>query len=276
MTSFPSSLFLPRMETCDVVGILTPYFGRPADELAEKSFDLRRSEFHPRAAAKPSEGDLLSWREELNRWAWERGFPAPMDLAGRSRWDVELGSRLLADLSEVPELLHPRVWCWLATELLPHFVVHRWDWPKADQGDPPATTAAWRRFGDRAENGLRLVLHRVMVFGPETCLRATEQEFQSLRNRPAYGSDPRVAKIVLETLIEAFDNPDSNYGKNGGSRTLDANYVCIELRLINSLRPLAHLSDDRVSAVVTSVIERLPELRDDRDLVGVDDEGRHA
>lgn len=261
MSAFGSDDSLPRMQVCDVPGTLADAYGRPADQITEQPFNLKRAHFHPRGVERVTEGRLEEWRQDLNRWAWDRGFPATLDSRARSLWDVSLGGRLLADVGEIPELLHPRVWCWLATELLPHFIVYRWEWPREVDHQVPAQPNAWRRFGDRPENGLRLALHRFSVYGEEVCLRATEQEFQSLRNRPAYGSDPRVARVVLHCLVEAADDPRSNYGKSGGTRALDANYVCIELRLVNSLRPLCFMTDNAIEHIVAETIERLPELR---------------
>jgi len=104
-------------------------------------------------------------------------------------------------------------------------------------------------------------MHRILTYGPDLAARASEQEFQSIQNRPAFGLNQRVARVVMQTLVDAYDDSNSNYGKNGGTRALDNNDVCIELRVINSLRPLCFASDDSVIEIVKQVVERLPDLR---------------
>lgn len=261
MSAFEADHFFPRLSPNDAQRILLGLHGRAADELAEHPIDLKRAEFHPAATRHVDEARLLAWRRELNDWAWDRGFPSPMNSERRSAWDVELGRRLLDDLQKVPEVLHPNVWCWMATSLLPHFVVHRWGWPAEKNGKPPSGRGPWARFGADQRNGLRLAMQRIMTYGDEIAARASEQEFQSLLNRPAFGVDPRVARLILETFIRSLDDPNSNYGKHGGTRALDCNMVCIELRLINSLRPFCFASDDAIIAIVEDAIARLPQLR---------------
>lgn len=261
MSRFGSELFFPRISAGDAQRRLISVHGKPADELSDLTIDLKRAEFHPLGTSRVDEESLLVWRTELNDWAWDRGFPSAMNAERRSDWDVQLGRRLLDDLKDVPELVHPNVWCWLASCLLPHFVVHRWGWPDPANGEPPTGRGPWARFGADHRNGLRLTVHRILTYGDAVAARASEQEFQSLLNRPAYGADPRVARIIMETFIRALDDPSSNYGKNGGTRALDCNIACIELRLLNSLRPLCFASDDAIIEVVDDVIERLPELR---------------
>ena len=121
------------------------------------------------------------------------------------------------------------------------------------------------RFGSDARNGLRIAVNRILLFGPEISLQASEQEFQSIQNRPAFGADPRVAKVVMEAFMQALDDPDSNYAKNygdgPGDRSRDNNLACMELRLINSLRPLCFESDETISEITLDVVKRLPELR---------------
>ncbi|MEP2372304.1 hypothetical protein [Ilumatobacter sp.] len=223
--------------------------------------DLRRAEFHPAGDRQVSQDELVAWRDDLNAWAHDRGYPSALNSERRSTWDVELGARLIEDTSGLSEALHPDVWCWIATHLLPHFVVYRWGWPNLKDGSPPAGRSEWARFGPDLRNALRLAMHRILTYGPDLAARASEQEFQSIQYRPAFGLDQRVARIVLHTLVEAFDDPNSNYGKNGGTRSLDNNDVCIELRVINSLRPLCFVSDENLVQIVHDVVKRLPDLR---------------
>ena len=70
-----------------------------------------------------------------------------------------------------------------------------------------------------------------------------------------------MARIVTELLLEANDDPASLYGKGGGTRSLDNDHICMELRYINSLRPLCFMSDAEVAAVVRGRVDRLPALR---------------
>ena len=262
VTRFDDALHLPRAGGSATWRPLIALYGQVPEQIVDNPIDVRRAEFHPAGEQRITESQLLDWRKDLNNWAYDRGFPAALNTERRSAWDVELGARLLDDTANLPEALHPDVWCWLATHLLPHFVVYRWGWPASDNGEPPTGREQWARFGPDLRNGLRLALHRILTYGREIASRASEQEFQSVQYRPAFGLDQRVAQLLLRTLVDAFDDPASNYGKNGGTRALDCNDVCIELRLINSLRPLCFASDEEVVSVVQDVIDRLPDLRE--------------
>src|SRR5262245_47872679 len=117
---------LPRSGAYEAALILEALHGRSVEAIAIVDFDLNKAHFHP------SQGDttpvtshqLLEWRDEVNAWARDEwGFPSPFGTqADRFAWDVGLGARLRHDLSGVPELLHPNVWCWLAWALFPHLV----------------------------------------------------------------------------------------------------------------------------------------------------------
>lgn len=240
---------------------LAELHGTSLDDLENLSIDIRRAEFHPASELRVTEAELLAWREDVNAWAHDWGYPSKLTDARRSEWDVQLGSRLLADTSSLPEAQHPSVWCWLATNLFPHFGVYRWGWPEKRGDDAPTGRTAWARFGPSDKNGLLLVRQRIQVYGPELTLKATEQELQSIQYRPAFGLDPRVARVVLETLLAEWEDPTSNYGKNGGTRALDADDVCIEVRVINSLRPLCFATDDEIVSIVKDAVERLPSYR---------------
>lgn len=262
MTRFESGLHLPRASGTAAWQPLVELHGKNVEQLLDNPIDLRRAEFHPAGKERITETQLLQWRGDLNDWAFDRGFPAPLNEQRRSAWDVDLGMRLREDTANLAEALHPEVWCWIATNLLPHFVVYRWGWPKLAEGETKVEgRAKWSRFGSDLRNGLRLALHRILVHGSDVAGRASEQEFQSIQYRPSFGLDQRVAQLLLRSLVDAFDDPDSNYGKNGGSRSLDCDDVCQELRVINSLQPLCFSTDDRIVNVVAEVIERLPELR---------------
>ena len=264
MPLFGSDTHFPRAKAQESARSLTLIYKKPLDDIRERPFNLQTAEFHPLGKERVSEQDLLNWRNELNDWAADEGFPSQMDANRRSEWDVLLGERLIEDLREVPEFLHPDVWCWIATYLLPHFAVYRWGWPQAVE-DGPSKASAWARFGSDGRNALRMVVNRILLYGPKIARRASEQEFQSIQNRPAFGADPRVAKVVMEAFMQALDDPNSNYAKNygdvPGDRSRDNNLACMELRLINSLRPLCFETDATISEITLDVVKRLPELR---------------
>ena len=261
MTRFEPGTHFPRASGSSTWLPLIDLHGSASDSLADNPIDLRRAEFHPAGDRHVSQEELLAWRSDLIAWAHDRGYPSALNTERRSAWDVDFGTKLLEDTVGLPEALHPDVWCWIATHLLPNFVVYRWDWPALKDGAPPTGRSEWARFGTDLRNGLRLALHRILTYGPDIARRASEQEFQSIQYRPAFGLDQRVARVILQTLVDAYDDPNSNYGKNGGTRALDNNDVCIELRVINSLRPLCFVSDDGVVEIVMQVVERLPDLR---------------
>lgn len=260
MAAFESNMHFPRSSGLGWRSLVAAH-GATAEILASQPLDLRHAQFHPAGERRVSEPELIAWRDDLNAWAYDRGFPAPLNEARRSTWDVDLGTRLLEDTRHLPESQHPAVWCWLAIHLLPHFVVYRWDWPAKHEGQVPTGRTPWSRFGNSDKNGLLLARQRIATYGAELATEATEQEFQSIQYRPAFGIDQRVARIILHALIAAFKNDGSNYGKNGGIRSLDADDVCIELRLINSLRPFCFASDEEITAIVDDVTDRLPSIR---------------
>jgi len=260
MAGFEPTVHFPRSTTLDWHALMAVH-GRPLETIDELPIDLRHAQFHSAGERRVTESELVDWRKDLNRWAHDNGFPGQLNEGRRSRWDVALGSRLLDDTQSLPESQHPAVWSWIATYLLPHFVAYRWGWPAKKGDELPQGRAPWVRFGDSDKNALLMVRQRVSVYGPDLALKASEQEFQSIQHRPAFGIDQRVARLVLESLVDAWEDSGSNYGKKGGTRALDANYVCIELRLVNSLRPLAFVADNEVAAIVDDIIERLPELR---------------
>lgn len=265
MVRFDATTFFPRSSGSAFWSPLAQSFGSDLDELAKKRIDLRSAEFHPRGERRVMENELVEWREELNEWAYGAGFPSTMNLAQRSTWDIELGIKLLQSTTVLPESLHPDVWCWIAVHLLPHFVVHRWGWPASADGKPPRSWSKWARFGPGPRNGLRLAIHRVGTYGPDLARRANQEEFQSIQNRPAFSLDQRVSRAILSTILDALDDPTSHYGKSKdgqlGHRRMDANLVGMELRFINSMRPLCFATDEEISAIVNEVIGRLPNLR---------------
>lgn len=266
MTRFGADAFFPRLIGNSFWQPLAELRGTGLDELSETGIDLRRSVFHPNAEYRVSEDELTRWRTDLNSWAYDQGFPNQMSRRQRNQWDVELGIKLIGDTEDLPESLHPEVWCWIAVYLLPHFVVHRWGWPDLDkEGGIPRGRSKWARFGPDARNGLRLAMHRVDTFGADAARRAEQEEFQSIQNRPSYSLDRRVSRVILEALLDALDDESSPYGKNDdgkiGNRRIDANNVGIELRIINSMQPLCFASDDQIKAIMADIIDRLPELR---------------
>lgn len=261
MSRFPEGTHLPRTAGADTWRPLLELHGRSTEEIMDLPFDLRNAQFHPAGALRIGENELAEWRADLNSWAYDHHFPAALNSERRSSWDVELGKRLLADVDGLPEAQHPDVWCWIATNLIPHFIVHRWGWPALKDGATPTGRVAWSRFGGDLKNGLRIAMHRILTYGPDNTSQAIEQEFQSIQYRPAFGLDRRVAGVVMDTLLRCWEDPGSYYGKHGGSRALDNDDVCIELRLINSLRPLCFASDDEIQTIVLDAVKRLPEYR---------------
>lgn len=257
---FAGRLF-PRSGPYEAAQALEALHGSSVESISNVDFDLSRAHFHPSQEDTTSveTQQLAIWRDDLNDWARDEwGFPSPFSSqADRFAWDVALGTRIHDDLRGLPELLHPNVWCWIASALLPHLVVHRYGWPTSDG------PGRWRRFGPNPNNALRLPVYRDLVFGSELALRASQQELQSILNRPSYGNDPRVARIVLTTLVDAYvDRERTGYGDGEPGRAIDADLVLQELRVRNSLRPLCFLRDEDVAAEAGSVIASLPTLRD--------------
>ena len=154
--------------------------------------------------------------------------------------------------------VHPDVWCLIASHLLPHCGLSM---GMASSKPRSVGTKSWNHFTAHPTNGLRMAINRILFYGEEIAREADSQEFQSLLGRPSFGSDPRVAKVVMATFIEEWKDPESNYGKHGGNRSIDNDIACTELRLINSLRPLCFESDETISEITKTVISELPELR---------------
>ena len=273
MSQFLADTYFPRASSSVSWRSLLDQWEKPVDQIVDSSIDLRQAHFHPASEVRIGEAELISWRNELNDWAFDLGFPSAMSAEQRSAWDVALGVRLADDCAGLAEQWHPDVWCWLATHLLPHFVVYRWGWPTSQDGGPPTVRSKWARFGTDLRNGLRLAAYRVHTYGPELAGLATEQEFQSVQYRPAYGLDQRVAKVVVETLVTSYSDKKSIYGKDGGSRSLDCDDVCTDLRISNSLRPLCFMSDKEIAGMIDEAFERLPEYREKRQQKNIEKEG---
>lgn len=203
---------------------------------------------------------VLAWRDEVNEFVRERlDFPVKMSRSRQADFDVELGLRLLNDTREIEQFEHPAFWCWLATEVFPHLVVHRWGWPSlSDEGAAPTSKRAWRRFNTSLRNGLRLTVYRVGVLGEDIARRCDEQEFQDILERPAFGNDPRVARIILAGLADAFDErATTGYGlggSDGPSRTDHAKRVAVLLRVWNAMRPLCFLPDEEIARLTLDAI----------------------
>ena len=266
MTHFESNTYFPRTSGNSFWRPLAAQRKTNLDDLSKIDIDLRRAEFHSQGERRVTGEELLAWRAELNDWAYDLGFPNDMNSAQKSNWDVELGTKLLDSLHGQPEYLHPDVLCWIAVNLLPHFVVYRWGWPTVmGNGEPPIGREKWNRFGTDHKNGLRLAMHRVMTYGPDIARRANQEEFQSIQYRTAFSLDRRVARAILSAIVDGLDDPKSNYGKNDngqpGDRREDANLIGIELRFINSMRPLCFASDEDIREIVNDTISRLPDLR---------------
>ena len=261
MSIFDSGLYLPRLSGAGFWKSLQTIHDQSVERLMEQTFNLQQADFHT-AGDRISERELREWRSDLNLWARGNGFPYEMNAEKKSDWDVELGKRLCEDVKDLPESSHPHVWCWIAVNLLPHFVVHRWGWPTPQDGQQiPTGGAKWSRFGPDLRNGLRLAAYRIATYGEDLASDASEQEFQSLQNRPSYGRDRRVARVILQTLVDSYADEDSNYGKNGGTRALDCDDICQELQRINSMRPFCFRTDLEIQTLVSDAIKRLPNYR---------------
>lgn len=262
MSELGEGVHLPRLAGPGFWRSVQEIHGRGLESITEVPFYVQKANFHV-GGDRVSEHALREWRTDLTTWARDNGFPHEMNSKKRSQWDVDLGTRLHEDTRHLPEASHPHVWCWIAVNLLPHLVAHRWGWPEVkEDGEIPTGTAKWSRFGPSLKNGLLLATYRIATYGPELSLMASEQEFQSLQNRPSFGRDRRVARIILEVLVESLKDPDTHYGRKGeGTRAKDCDDICQELQRVNSMRPLCFRTDEEIESVVSELIERLPEYR---------------
>lgn len=262
MTRFSNTTLFPHSYGTDWME-LEKIRGSSPGEMAEIDFDLRSAHFHTAGGTPVAESALLAWRKDLNEWAWEQGFPRTLSQNEMSQWNVRLGRRLLDDTEDLPEADNPEIWSWIATFLLPHFVIYRWEWPKGDS----TGRSAWHRFGPTHSNALYLARRRVSTFGEELTLLANEQEHQSIQYRPVFGLDRRVARLVLETMVEAKQDPTSEYWDGKSNRpekhphSRDTDDVFAELRVVNSVRPFCFLADKDVRDVVRETIASLPDIR---------------
>jgi hypothetical protein len=200
---------------------------------------------------------LKDWRQEIIQWATdEHRYPEPLSAAGKRSWNVALGERLALDLADSPEAGHPEVHCWLASRLFPDLVVWRWGEPSWSTGPDGTnlytlTPKSWWRFTTHRRNALRVVWWRATQLGRHVATHALEDEFLAVLGRPTIGADPRVARLVLEELIEQ----DRGGADDGGNRGEIAKAAMVHLRRRNALRPLRHLSDDRVRAMTAESLD---------------------
>ena len=261
MTFFKDDQFFPRARGNSFWRDLVEKRTTSLDTLAEQPFTLSTADFHPAGNLRVSESELREWREDLNRWAYDNGFPSAMNAEQRNAWDVDLGVKLISDVQLMPEARHPDVWCWIAVNLLPHFIVHRWGWPNNKDGSSPEGSSKWARFGPTGRNGLILAINRVELFGEDIARKAQQEEFQSIQYRSSYSLDPRVARVVMNTLIDSRADESSSYARNGGTVRIDANLIGIQLWIANSMRPLCFVDNEEIQSIIHEIMKRLPELR---------------
>ena len=102
MTPFGPDIHFPRASAPESARSLVSIHGKRLDDIRDRSINLKVAEFHPSGKERVSEQELLSWREALNVWAADEGFPSQMDPSRRSEWDVLLGQHTIEDLKDSP------------------------------------------------------------------------------------------------------------------------------------------------------------------------------
>ena len=186
-----------RLNRGDAVSIVTQLYGMsPADAIPLASTAHPKS--YPPPIGRPlySTAQLSSLREQVIELATEYGFPnrAVTKSEAFSRFDAELGNLLLRKLQLTPaEAGNEEVWSFLTLILLPDVAI--WRFPNKNKNPE------FERWIGKPRNVLRKTWLRAYCLGEELNLQLGEDEGVNIMERPTFGLNPQLAKIIARKHV---------------------------------------------------------------------------
>ncbi|WP_018295833.1 DUF6339 family protein [Corynebacterium lubricantis] len=150
----------------------------------------------PVAAKIPTTAQLQNLRNGIIDIASGYGFPVRKSIKSStmSDFDVELGNFLLAELYITPaEAGVEEVWSFLSLVLVPDVVA--WRFPNKSKNPE------FERWIGRPRNVLRKAWWRAYVLGPALNTKIGEDEGVNIMERPTFGMNPLLARIIVEIHI---------------------------------------------------------------------------
>ena len=234
-----------RLDRSDAVQQITHLFNLGVEEAA----DLAAAE-HPKSYPPPiartvqSPDSLLVLRDMVVALAREHGYPVRKGKSSSlSRFDSALGNLLVAELRMTPaEAGVEEVWNFLSLVLLPDIAVWRY---RNESLDPE-----YPRWLGKPRNVLRKAWWRSYVIGSELNLELGEDEGVAIMERPTFGMNPELARLVASAHIETSSKV--NYPKSELLRRLMvqlgkiASFVDIDCLDVSSKKALIEESYDHV------------------------------
>lgn len=234
-----------RLDRSDAVQQITHLSNLSVEDAA----DLAAAE-HPKSYPPPiartvqSPESLLNLRESVVALAREHGYPIRKGKSSRlSRFDAALGNLLVDELKMTPaEAGVEEAWNFLSLVLLPDIAVWRY---KNESQDPE-----YPRWLGKPRNVLRKAWWRSYVIGSELNLELGEDEGVAIMERPTFGMNPELARLIASAHVETSRKVD--YSKSELLRRLMvqlgkiASFVDIDCLDLDSKKTLIDESYDHV------------------------------
>jgi hypothetical protein len=192
-------LLYPRLAAPTAIAQLRSWLGLSVSEVRQEA-----DSWQPRTSFYEIGEHVTADRLErlavtLRKIAADSGYPNVRKRTGLSSFDRAAGLRLLEE--PILDVGAEDVWCNLTTSLVPDIVLWRWGWPSTANRTPEEIPArAFERFLGGFRNTLRRNWCRLSWYGDGTAdppATFWEDALVSVEERPAIGSDPRVARAIF-------------------------------------------------------------------------------
>ena len=182
----------------DSIDIIIGMRGKDISAIADM-VALNHPKAFPPAVGRPiiSSDYLKDLRRGVKEIAREYGYPFRSVQKSRklSEFDAPLGNFLFEFLKITPaEAGVAEVWNFLTLVLLPDSAA--WRYPNTDD------TIDFDRWLGKRRNVLRKAWWRAYCLGPELNLGIGEDESVALMERPTFGLNPKLAKIIISTHLQ--------------------------------------------------------------------------
>lgn len=208
---------------------------------------------YPPPIARPVQDNesLLRLRNSVVSLARDHGYPVRKGKSALlSRFDSELGNLLVSNLRMTPaEAGVEEAWNFLSLVLLPDIAVWRYPNKSLDPEYP--------RWLGKPRNVLRKAWWRSYVIGNELNLKLGEDEGVAIMERPTFGMNPAIARLIAEVHVESAQGVD--YPKSELLRRL-----MVQLGKIASFVDLDCLDSNSMKSLIDEsynhVLKNLPSL----------------